>query len=788
MHKRTHLESLAAACLAAAIAGQAAAQDQSADAAEELTTIPVPGDQASAAPAETRAAPRGNALVEEIIVTAQKREENLQDVPVSVQAFGSDQLNVLGAFEAADLPRITPGLVSTAQFGFVSTYIRGVGTDAFILADPSVANYVDGVYNPTPIGSLQDFGVVERIEVLKGPQGTLFGRNAVGGAIHVITKPLSLEQPETVVQTIYGSYNNLRTRISTSIPLSDSLAIGLSGLRNSSETYLHDASIAGKPLPDSLEKGYRAKVRWAPSDSSELDLSTYYVTADSAGSFFPNTEPSPLGRLASVQPQDAREGAQNEGGTNSSRTRIHAATFKLETSWLDLKLIGSDQHTEAVTGLDFDGSPSKIAFFEVSPYVSDSQTAELQLISNDSTWGSDWSRWIVGAYYFTGRQGYQRGALSVLETQLGPAAELLGLPLPQSLIDILPGPNGQIGFTGLLDTDSVSAFAQATVDFTDWFALTLGGRYQDEERRLVKSDAGLELSGGGRALIPGQNYSCADDPQWCNTTKGFYPKVSLDFRPWDQTLIYASWQEAVKSSTINAVNIIDAPDIVKPEELSAYEIGIKTQLLDGLITFNAAAFQYDTDNLQTQFVSLFAGGVITFENAQKARSRGFEFDSTTVLLPDHIDNLVMTLGGTFLDAKYRKFEGAAGFTGPLGVFTNNNDFSGNRIVRSPKFTGTAGLFKTFTTSFGAIDAGVDYYHNSGFYYLAQNSDSAKEGAYGVLGARVSVTYAPWDLQVALFGRNISGTDYNNARFVEDLGTLDSAAPLATYGMQVTWKF
>ena len=177
---------------------------------------------------------RQSRMLEEVLVTAQKRAENNQDVPISVTAFSEDTLDALGITSPQDLQRVTPDLTYTTTQGASIIYLRGVGSDAYLMADPSVALYIDDVYFPFAQGLAQSFGAIQSIEVLKGPQGTLFGRNAVGGAVNIHSKSPSLE-PEASVQFSYESYDTQSLRLYGSYPITEQLAISVSAFQNSSE-------------------------------------------------------------------------------------------------------------------------------------------------------------------------------------------------------------------------------------------------------------------------------------------------------------------------------------------------------------------------------------------------------------------------------------------------------------------------------------------------------------------------------------------------------------------------
>ncbi|MGB1906908.1 MAG: TonB-dependent receptor, partial [Spongiibacter sp.] len=209
--------------------------------------------------------------MEEVVVTAQKRKENLADVPISIQAFSSDSLEARGVNSTADLPRITPGLTVTTQINFTATFLRGIGSDAWLLGDPSVVTYTDGVYNPFAIGQTSDFGDIERVEILKGPQGTLFGRNAIGGALNIITAEPSFEEVYLSAQGEYASFNKQKFSLSINAPVGSRFAINLAGFYSEADDH-RDGRINGSPLPREELKSGRIKALWQVADNFELGL------------------------------------------------------------------------------------------------------------------------------------------------------------------------------------------------------------------------------------------------------------------------------------------------------------------------------------------------------------------------------------------------------------------------------------------------------------------------------------------------------------------------------------
>ena len=352
---------------------------------------------------------------------------------------------------------------------------------------------------------------------------------------------------------------------------------------------------------------------------------------------------------------------------------VYYASLEWGLDPFDLKLLASTQLIETSFSYDFDGTSLPLVTFGSSKQFADVDTAELQILSNENSWGSDWMSWIVGAYYFEGTQGFDTVDLQVADLDLT-AGTVAGIQLPPVAINLLGGilngvglggaiPTGVIPLTAIVGTESISGFFQATFDMTDWLSVTVGGRYQEEYREVIKSKSELATLDGGRLTIvdfsDGRN----------DTTYSFKPKVSFDIRPFAdrEVLVYLSYQEALKSSTYNVVTLYDEPDYVEPEELTAYEIGVKSEWLDGRLRINAAAFQYEQTNQQVQFVSALQGGAISFENAGGSEVNGFDFDTTVQLVPSLINDLIMTFSGAYLNAQFTDYTGARGYSEETGL-------------------------------------------------------------------------------------------------------------------------
>lgn len=783
-------------------------------------TIPVPvRDEAAVAPQDSASGKSTNRLLEEIVVTAQKREENLQDVPISVQAFSADQLDARGIEEPKALQLSTPGMQYNTFAGYSLIYIRGVGTDAFIpSADASVATYIDNIYYPFGHSLAASLGSIERVEVLKGPQGTLFGRNSTGGAINIVTKQPGQTQ-ETSILLDRESYDKTNVRVYTNIPITESIAVSLSGLDYTEESYYTLAAASPKStLPRETSRAFSAKLGLTPIDGLSAVLGYSFINTSGA---MPMSlvvgHVSPLGRALGVQRQPDYQTGEDAPTYIDTKARVITADIKYSTDWFDLRGIAGDQDIKSPALADYDGSSQPIVSFESLGQFAKVKTGEFQILSNRSSWGSEWLQWIGGLYYINSSAGYDPLLLSLAPNLL----QYLNAPPPGGVLDALGGVvspviglvnsipltsgvsvgdllnNGlRLNLEGVLDTKSTAGFFQTTVNFTDELAMTLGGRYQTEKRTLTKSTTRLAPNPDN----PYQVTPLLDFGTREISTHNFSPKVVLDYKPRDQDLLYASYSKGYKSGTYNIIAIYAPTQYVKPEEVQSYELGYKTTLLDGAMRLNTAIFQNNINELQVQTISLTSGGAVRFENAGSARVRGADFDMLWELMPQTVPGLVLALSGSYLDGTYTSYRNGSGYDETSGLYFGGSglvlgggvlpgrDFTGNRMVRTPKISGTGTLSYSFELGEGSLDVAADVYYNSGAYFTAQNTKTAEQDAYHLVNLRVSYFYQPWGTRLTAFGKNVNNAKYYYNLYDLDFGSPSLLAPPAAYGAKLQWDF
>ena len=768
-----------------------------------LPAIPVtPVESAQDIPATPEA--RGSRVIEEIVVTAQKREENLADVPISVAAFSGEKLEALGVDGPSDLPQITPGLQYDSLVGYAVVYLRGVGTEIFLPnSDPSVATYIDGIYFPFSHGLATDFGKLERVEVLKGPQGTLFGRNSTGGAINVVTAKPNRDEFEGSFAYEVGDFSTRNFKGYVSGPLTDTLSVGFSVIANEADSiYTRPADSTFPEFADERTLGFNAKLNWEPTDTIGITLNGIITRQTGLSSVVTTSfDVKPAGFVAGVRESPADYVTDPDDDIHfRASSDVGFGEFRWSPGMFNVKVLGSYQAIVTDTSFDFEGSPADLINFHPKDQGADITTGEFQFLSEDGGWltelfGREFE-WITGLYYFRSddagfrdlevpvADGIFEQFLPALEPLIDRITEVTGLPLPSGV---------DLQLTALVDTVAYAAFAQATYDLSESFALTLGARYQDEERKFNTATTNLQNSDGSTTLL-------LPFPDDSRSSTQLSPKATLDYKFGDDQLAFLSYQKGFKSGTFNIVNIYTVAGEVEPEELTNYELGIKGSLGGGSFRYGAGLFQNDITDLQVLFISVQSGGAVTIENAGEARIRGFDFDLLWQPLPEALPGLVLTGSGALLDGEYVEYENGSGFDETTGVFFGGTglvvgggvlpgrDFSGNDTVRTPKYSYNLGVTYNFDMIGGVVELGGSLYYNDGYFFSAQNKDSVAQPSYSIVNARVSYLHEGSGLRLSVFGKNLGDELYWYNQFETDFNTIGTLAPPSSYGVRLDWTF
>jgi iron complex outermembrane receptor protein len=710
-----------------------------------ITALPAP----AAAQAQTSSATAF--AVEEIMVTARKREESLQDAPIAITAFSSAGIEARGITNISEIESFTPNLTfrNTAAIAATSSaasiYIRGIGQQDWALAtDPGVGMYVDGVYVARSIGAVLDMLEVERVEVLKGPQGTLFGRNTIGGAISITTKKPDFDEMYGSGEIVVGRFNRTDFRATFNLPVSDTLAFNFAGSRKKRDGYVKNLVPGGPDLGDEDSWAGRASMRWMASDNFEVYLAVdgsrertnpagNVLIGVDENAIFPliangleldpdnpvnryGQNPSPVcldqsdpSRLSDPTCFNAQwivgpyrtysthtsanpfVGTLIPGGfTVSPDTGINSFGVSLDLKWdinenVSIRSITAYREVSGFWSRDSDHTP--LTVLQTANYYEQDQFSQELQVQGTALDGS--LKWLIGGYYFE-EQGQHWDVI-----------ELAG-----SVFD-----SG-----GLVDNDNKAIFGQFTYDVTDNFHVTLGGRYTDEKKRFnpksrVAQDNGLGIPAGVLVL----------PDAWASlSTEEFTPYVNAAFDITEDAMVYASFSRGFKSGTFTQRVFPPRPDIpsADPEKVDAYEIGFKTNWYDRRIRLNGAAFWTDYKDMQVNVSEAVPGGTeigIITRNAAKARIKGFELE----LLALPVDNLVIEGGIGYLDAKYTQLDPGAVTAG----LTLNS-----LLVNTPEWSVTGAMAYTIEIEGGwELTPRVDYSYTS---KIANNSANTPELVQG----------------------------------------------------------
>jgi iron complex outermembrane recepter protein len=683
--------------------------------------------------------------LEEIVVISQRRPENLQSVPLYVTvATGTELLNA-GVTDTDSLSLAVPGLSYTQAGNSATPFIRGVGTTtAGAGTEASVATYVDGVYISSVNASLFDLNNVERVEVLMGPQGTLFGRNATGGVIQIVTRDPSFT-PSADAKVDFGNYNTTSGSFYGTTGFGENVAINLAAYgRNQADGWGTDLT-TGQPTFTRHDFGARSKLLWNPADGTRILIAADYNRTRNEDGLGWHIVPPGVGIDGVTRyngfyntyddPNDSTDVAQT-GLSVTAQQDIPGARIVNIASWRNLNL------TE---GFDEDATPLEVV--GVNAALHDKTiTEELHLLSKD---GASLP-WIAGVYYLDDLSAYD----------------------PLTLQGLFAAPLEGTQIRSAQKSKSYAAFGQATPQIATGTHLTLGVRYTDDQRAVTGSTLGL----AGPDTVPLGTES--QSTSWRKLTW----RISLDHQFTPDIMAYVSDDRGFKSGVYNLVTPSAAP--VNPETLDAYQLGVKTEFDDHHLRLNAAAFYYNYKDIQIEEV---ATGGLELENAAAAKMKGIDIDFT--FLP--IDALTLRGGLEVMRGYYTNFQNAPFLSpnlGPGGMPVGGNaqnvsNASGFDSVRTPKETATFSAAYRLSVPGGNLNFVISDYYNSGFAWDPDNR--LRQPNYDVLNASIDWRVDSKGWGVRLWGRNLTGAQYCTFETASNL--LDSCSPASpkTYGITIS---
>ena len=711
-----------------------------------------------------------------IIVTAQKRAENVQDVPIAITAVGSQFLESRGIDSIDDLGTVAPNVKferAPASKTISQIAIRGsVTINPAITWEPAVGLYLDGVYIAKAQGSIFDIADLERVEILRGPQGTLYGRNALAGAVNLVTKKPSGEAGG-MAEVTYGSFNELRLRGVLDLPQMGAFSAKVSGQYRKRDGLIDLTAPdgRGRRSTDSIDSGsFMVQLRAEISDSITADYTYDYSKSNQTPPFsqllrvnrngdprdiFDPGSPSyafggaffPLDTVAN--PDRVTTAAIDAPVYERSRSYGHALTLTADLGNAELKSITAYRDLAWADGLDLDGSPFPVAFTQrISDYHAFSQ--ELQVTG---TAFADRLAYVVGAFYFD-----EKAETVNPQTYFGGGVDL----------DSNYGSN----------TEAWALYAQLDYDITERLKLTLGGRYTEETKDISRFfRVNFDPANGifSPLVIADLAYGDLPDAKFTD----FSPAVTLSYEASDNINVYARFAQGFKSGGFNGEsNVFAAPTAdcpsgalelcqpYLPEQVDSYELGIKSRFLDDRLIINLAAFRNDSKDMQLSVFTATTGAASVIQNAAAARIQGIEIE--TVLRP--VDALTINASLAVLDPEYKRF-----IDGGIDV-SNNRAFP-----HAPKTTASIGAdWKVAEGDWGKFNIYADLNYSSE-YFTFPFALTAPAASDQVAGSSQSPGRTIVNLRATLAEFPLGGIEADLSVFVRNLTKEDAPSNFIDFG-------
>jgi len=698
-----------------------------------------------------------------IVVTARRREERQIDVPIAITSFSSEKLEQQGAIDITDIGQTTPNTTLEASRGTNSTlsaFIRGIGQqDPVSGFEQGVGIYLDDVYLNRPQAAVLDIYDVERIEVLRGPQGTLYGRNTIGGAVKYVTKALP-QDPSFKARVTYGSYDQAEAVVTASMPISDLVRVGASGARLSRGGF-------GKNLTTGLEN-YNKDI-WAARGTVELGGYGEPVLIRISGDYT-RDKSNPRGGHRLIP--GAVSGApvlddvfDTRGGLNDPVQDIEAYGLAMNitanlSDTVTFRSISAWRKDDTATPIDFDALPA-VDLDVPGLYLNEQISQEFQLL-----YEGDKLNGLVGFYYLDAR-----------------ADTLFDVRLFTTVA-------GLTAFTQAdVDTETYAVFADFTYDFTEQLSLSVGGRYTWDER--TASILRQNYVGGGSPTFGGAGISAgapATDFDGSANFKKFTPRASLSFKPTPDHNIYASFSQGFKGGGFDPRGVgINAPTSntsggpsddeiaaflsFRPESVDSYEVGYKGSLLDGALNFALAGFYSDYKDVQIPgSVACTVGGQPSFcgviNNAGKATLKGVELEASARLGRDMLasgDRVMLSGSMGYIDAKYDEY--ITNIPDPITGLPVPTDVAQFRSVQNtPEWTASGTFSYSTPVGDGDIYFGTTVSYRSKVNQFEIANPYIDQKGYALWDANLVYNAPDKRWSIGLHGKNLTNKRYKTSGY------------------------
>ena len=736
-------------------------------AAAALFTTPAHAAQRTGAtnpPTQNNAETQGQAATgsdQGIVVTARRRSELLLNVPIAVSAYSAEQLDRQGALNITDVAKTTPNVTLKVSRGTNSTltpFIRGVGQqDPVAGFEQGVGVYLDDVYFNRPQAAVLDIYDIDRIEVLRGPQGTLYGRNTIGGAVKYVTKRIPSDGPHLSMRTNLGTYRQTDLIVSASTPITKELLIGVAAARLSTGGF-------GKNLTNGLDNynkdifATRASVEFIPSSTILFRVTGDYIADDSnpkgGHRLFPNFCTTITGKFPCAANLPVLSNVYDtQGNLNDPLQKVRAGGLALHgeidlNDWLKFRTITAYRADQNYTPIDFDATP----FPDVDVpaiYKNHQFSQEFQLVADKGP-----LQGVAGVYYLNAR-----------------AFDEFDVRLYTSLAGLTSSTLGNV------HTKTWAAFTDLTYNFSDQWALSLGGRWTDDQRAAyilaqTRLNGGQPGLGGAYGYGVGSVLSTTTNFNGTRTDKAFTPRASINFKPSPNENFYVSYSRGFKGGGFDPRGkATQAPtqayqDIYnfltfKPEKVDSYEAGWKAALFDHRLQLATAVFDAEYKDVQVPGSSACTingqpnfCGITT--NAGKARMRGVEVETNARLAQNFAtsgDRLSFAGSLGYLDGKYLKFITQVAGKGPTDVS------SSRRIQNTPKWTMSGTLDYSAPLGGGHLDLNTTVAYRSFARQFEFAIPFLDQPGYALWDANLVWRSAGGRYEIGLHGKNLTNKKY-----------------------------
>jgi iron complex outermembrane receptor protein len=717
------------------------------------------------------------AALEEVVVTAQRRSQNLQDVPIAVTSLSKEQLDVFQIDDTLDVARTVPNMVAANTVGLgtsVLYFLRGVGsTESIATFDLPVGTYIDEVYISRQNANQIMLSSVERVEVLRGPQGTLFGRNTTGGAVQIITEKPG-EEFDGDVEVGVGRFDRISGRGSVNIPISDALAMRFSAFVVEDDGWLDNQSNSDTFNAEE-SWGARVAVRYAPSDTLQWNVSTQYVEAEklmlgSAGIVDPATFQASsvpaTGDLFETRIDDRNCKASGSVDTwanqgcqfNEADSSLTISNLQLDFDAGTLNFITGYYEVDQDFNIDFLGNSDQPIFggaFGANFYISNQGRSEQfsQEIKWQSSAFNDKLTYVAGIYYMN-----EDNATRFTDTINFPIAPGIALPLILANRDPLAN-----------ETENIAVYAQGDYSLTDLLTLQLGLRYTKEEKTIDLSGESLDFATLSMVPLTSAEMSAAGIPLE-QIAEELTPRIGLYYQLSDTIMSYISYTEGFKSGGWNArgTNALELQPF-GPEFVDSYEAGLRSDWLDGQLRVNATAFRAEYSDFQVPSVFPGSSTFLTL-NSGDARVNGLELEMVYAVVNN--TNVFANVG--LMDSEYDNLSSAALAAG-----------IGPELQRAPDASAQIGFASSFSLgASGSLGISADAKYTSDFETDPSNAPQGSIDALTLVNAQVRWDSPDESLALILECANCLDKEWHAQNL---FGMVYPAAPM-TWNMRVKYAF